>query len=165
MSEKINSKLTGDAELEFPNFNELPEIELYMDQVISYTEKLIQPFSCSPEEKLITSSIVNNYVKKGVINRPVNKKYSKEHLAPLIGLCILKQSFNLSTMSEFTKEYMPPNRIEEAYDAFVTYQKEVLQQVEKDMTDENKERLALKLMLLANTYKLAAERIISELTD
>ena len=73
-----------------PRWNELPEIELYMDQVIALMEKYLGVFY-DEENKTITPSIINNYVKLGLVPPPVKKRYSKIHLAYLLIICILKQ--------------------------------------------------------------------------
>lgn len=76
-------------------WHQLPEIELYMDQMISYIEDQVSRISFL-DEKLITPSMVNNYVKLGLIPKPNKKKYNKEHLAFLISITILKQVLPIS---------------------------------------------------------------------
>lgn len=58
------------AELEsynMPDWNDLPDIDLYMDQVITYLEKQLSVFSRNDDEKLITPAMINNYVKNEII--------------------------------------------------------------------------------------------------
>ncbi|NMA66074.1 MAG: DUF1836 domain-containing protein, partial [Clostridiaceae bacterium] len=62
-----------------PDWSLLPDIYLYMDQVITWLERQLGIFIQSEEEKLITPSMINNYVKNEVIPRPEQKKYSREH--------------------------------------------------------------------------------------
>ena len=71
-----------------PLWNELPELDLYMDQVIGLMEKYL---NASKKDKLITPSMINNYVKLGIMPPPQKKKYSKTHIAYLIIICSLKQ--------------------------------------------------------------------------
>lgn len=61
-----------------PLWNELPELDLYMDQIIVLMEKYL---GSTPKDKLITPSMINNYVKLGIIPSPTKKKYSKVHIA------------------------------------------------------------------------------------
>ena len=73
----------------FPKWTELPEIDLYMDQVITYiNEKLKDTYFY--DEKFITKAMINNYVKDGVLPRPNQKKYGREPLSRLIMICLLK---------------------------------------------------------------------------
>ena len=54
-----------------PRWHELPDIELYMDQVITLIEKYLSPLITLEKHTLLTSSMVNNYVKHGLIPAPV----------------------------------------------------------------------------------------------
>ncbi len=91
-----NSKAAGDA-LAFrcPRWAELPEIELYMDQLTGYINQVFAPLTGQEEGPVLTKAMVNNYVKQRVIGRPTNKKYNKEQLAQLIAICALKQVFSI----------------------------------------------------------------------
>ena len=61
-----------------PKWDELPDIELYMDQIISLLEKYLKIYyETLGAEKTITSSMINNYVKLGTIPPPIKKRYSK----------------------------------------------------------------------------------------
>lgn len=72
------------------SWEELPEIELYMDQVVTYLKRQLSMFVDNSTGNLITPSIINNYVKAGVTPRPVKKKYGKEQLSALLMACLLK---------------------------------------------------------------------------
>ncbi|WP_138268367.1 DUF1836 domain-containing protein [Anaerofustis stercorihominis] len=102
----------------FPRYNELPNIELYMDQVISFTEDVLEVFKINDKEKLITSSMVNNYVKQGLVSPPVKKKYTKHHIAYIIVVCSLKQILSISEICDLIKIQIDTYPIEEAYDYF-----------------------------------------------
>ena len=65
----------------FPTWSALPDIGLYMDQVMTLMERL---FGSAPGAGGITKSMVNNYVKAGLIRRPSGKKYDRDQLAQLI---------------------------------------------------------------------------------
>lgn len=83
-----------------PRWNELPDIELYMDQVIALMSKYMQGAACG-EEKQLTPSMVNNYVKMGLLPAPVKKKYSRSHLAHLMVICLMKQAVPMATIRRF----------------------------------------------------------------
>lgn len=72
----------------------LPELDLYMDQVITLMSKQLEPFSLEGE-RLLTPSMINNYVKDGVLPRPNQKKYGREHLSRLLIICMLKSVLSL----------------------------------------------------------------------
>lgn len=94
-NDRINSAgLTAYAP---PAWEQLPDLGLYMDQVITYMERqcrTLYPVAGS----ILTPSMVNNYVKCGLVRRPVGKKYDRAQLAQLMMLCILKQVASLEEM-------------------------------------------------------------------
>ena len=81
-----------------PAWEELPSIPLYMDQVILYLGESLELFQGEGEPSLLTSSMINNYVKNGLIPHPQKKKYAKEHLAGLMAVCMLKQVLSIQDM-------------------------------------------------------------------
>ena len=78
-----------------PRWNELPDLDIYMDQVLSLVARYLDGYP-DTDEKRLTSSMVNNYVKLGIMPAPRNKKYNREHLAHLIIICILKTVMPIS---------------------------------------------------------------------
>lgn len=68
-----------------------------MDQVITLMDRTFSPALPKGE---MTKSMVNNYVKVGLIPRPVGKKYDREHLAMLLMICVLKQALSMESISQ-----------------------------------------------------------------
>ena len=85
-----------DTILQLPRWEELPDFGLYMDQVIVLMERALA--GVLPKGEL-TKSMVNNYVKVGLIPRPAGKKYDREHLAMLLMSCILKQALSMDEIA------------------------------------------------------------------
>ena len=79
-----------------PQWELLPDIGLYMDQVITLMDRTFSPALPKGE---MTKSMVNNYVKVGMIPRPVGKKYDREHLAMLLMICVFKQALSMESIS------------------------------------------------------------------
>ena len=77
--------------LSLPRYNQLPNVTLYRDQVIEYIELWMEPLSICVEQPVITPSMINNYVKVGLVPAPVKKQYGREQIARLISICIFKQ--------------------------------------------------------------------------
>lgn len=100
-----------------PRWNELPDIELYMDQVVSIIEK---NFSCfvGDKNKIVTSTMINNYVKQKVVKPPKNKKYDRDHLAYLIPVCVLKQIMGISEICRGITLLLESYDIPQTYDIF-----------------------------------------------
>ena len=82
--------------IDLPQWELLPDIGLYMDQVITLMDRTFSPALPKGE---MTKSMVNNYVKVGMIPRPVGKKYDREHLAMLLMICVFKQALSMESIS------------------------------------------------------------------
>ena len=95
---------------DLPDWESLPRLGLYMDQVILLLTQYLGPLSRGEEDKPITASIINNYVRLKVMPPPVKKKYSQVHLASLIIICVLKQSLSISDIQRM----FPRDHSEEA---------------------------------------------------
>ncbi len=106
----------------FPRWDELPSLELYMDQVIIY---LTEQLSCLyfNDEKFITKSMVNNYVKTSIVKPPIKKHYRKSHIAYFIVVTILKRCYSMAQISELIEihTHMKDSSVEQAYDLFISW--------------------------------------------
>ncbi|HRX58708.1 MAG TPA: DUF1836 domain-containing protein [Eubacteriales bacterium] len=106
-----------------PDWDELPKIKLYMDQVIGLITQYLGFFVYDPtEEKLLTPSMVNNYVKMRLLPPPVKKKYGRKHIALLIMICTFKQSLSMAAVEQM----LPPDDEDEIradYERFVASHK------------------------------------------
>lgn len=81
-----------------PEWDALPDLGLYMDQVINYLERQIGLLFPPNREGTITSSMINNYVKANVIPRARSKKYGQEHIALLLAAFVLKKALTTQDM-------------------------------------------------------------------
>ncbi|MBQ3183193.1 MAG: DUF1836 domain-containing protein [Clostridia bacterium] len=79
-----------------PRWDELPDLELYMDQVISVLEKNLKIFIGDDSSKSVTPTMINNYVKQRLVRAPKNKRYDRGHIANLYIITLLKQIMSLS---------------------------------------------------------------------
>ena len=76
-----------------PGWNDLPLLELYMDQVIIIIEESLSPM-LPGIAKIITPTMINNYVKQKILPPTVKKKYNRKHLSEIIMITLLKTVFN-----------------------------------------------------------------------
>ncbi len=100
-----------------PRWNELPAIPLYMDQVIIVLDDSIGVFA-GPGENVVTSSMINNYVKQRLLNAPEKKRYARKHLAALIVISIMKKVLAMQEINHLIKICRRVYGIEKAYDLF-----------------------------------------------
>lgn len=78
--------------VKLPRWEELPNIELYKEQVVELLEQYLNPLDIRP----ITAAMINNYTKLNLIPAPVKKKYTRKHLAHIFIIALLKDVFEIS---------------------------------------------------------------------
>lgn len=101
-----------------PRTSELPELDFYMDQVISIMEKNLYLLSVDQNSKFITPAMINNYVKLGIIPPPKKKRYSKEHICYLFIITTLKTVIPIPAISQMIKNQTKNRTVYELYDIF-----------------------------------------------
>ncbi len=100
-----------------PRWEELPDLELYMDQVLSLIERYLG--NCPGfDRKGLTASMVNNYVKLGVMPPPVKKRYTRVHLAHLVMICLLKSSLPIEVIKKLLLRSVKQQGESAMYDEF-----------------------------------------------
>lgn len=106
-----------------PRWGDLPEFEVYMDQVIMLMQKYLGEYFGYLEDSVVTSSMINNYVKQKVMPAPKNKKYSRIHLSYLIIICMLKPVMSIQNIHDIIKYKLAEGDISSVLDWFVeTYE-------------------------------------------
>ena len=118
-----------------PRYSELPEIELYMDQLLSY----LKLHMLDGEREVITNTMINNYVKHGIVKAPVKKKYKKYHIAYLLAVLFLKKVYSLDEINKLVNIQINSTDIVEAYDTFCDeLEADIKSLVNKDETVKGK---------------------------
>ncbi|MBR1455914.1 MAG: DUF1836 domain-containing protein, partial [Oscillospiraceae bacterium] len=100
-----------------PRWAELPDLELYMDQVLSLIRRYLGAYP-GFDGKGLTASMVNNYVKMGVMPAPVRKKYTRSHLAHLLMICVLKASLPIADIQLLLARQLAGQEEAAFYDGF-----------------------------------------------
>jgi len=100
----INSIMESLEQIEFIKSEDLPEIELYMDQVTTFMDSRLRSTTRNPQEdKILTKTMINNYAKNDLLPSPEKKKYSKEHLLVLSLIYYLKGIMNFNDIDVLLK--------------------------------------------------------------
>ena len=154
----------------FPDYERFPDIELYMEQVITYLDRSLSIFSTSSMDKQITSSMINNYVKGQVISAPISKKYSKEHLALLEETYALKHVLTINEIKQILDVKYKDGNNADAFNQFKRLYGEKLDEASqttknalKNVDENDTEALtdiAVNLAAAANAYITIAKRIL-----
>ena len=156
-----------------PSWDNLPDLDLYMDQVISIIEKYLNIYiKVTGSDNLITPSMINNYVKLSIIPSPNKKKYSRVHLAYLLIICTLKQTLNMATIQKIIPVDLSYEEVKYTYNSFIENQhKAYLYVVENtravsnpilSFDGENNERindLVMQVAASANIFKILTDKI------
>lgn len=111
------------AEYHCPRWAQLPGIPLYMDQVVLVLDEWVGAFA---DERGVTSTMINNYVKQKLISPPEKKKYGREQLAMLVVLSIMKRVLSMSEIVALVELMTAEAGIEAAYDTFAEKLEEML---------------------------------------
>ncbi|HMM22827.1 MAG TPA: DUF1836 domain-containing protein [Selenomonadales bacterium] len=75
---------------------DIPDIDLYMDQMLTFLNGKLASLKRDPEDKLLTKTMINNYTKQQLLMPPKNKKYNKEHVLLLILIYQLKNVLSIT---------------------------------------------------------------------
>ena len=104
----------------YPKWQDIPNIDLYLDQVLLYVNQVCAPIS-PDKEKGLTASMVNNYVKHGYLTKPDKKKYQRKQIARLIAITTLKSVFSIQEIAQTLNTLQTQASSDQLYDAFVDY--------------------------------------------
>lgn len=148
------------------DWDDIPDIDLYMDQVIGYMQRQHMGFDVNEN---LTPAMVNNYVKQEVMPKANGKKYSREHIAYLTAIVLLKQVISVGETGTLLETQLENSGIEEFYEKYIScLDKEAIsvnEMICEQMTKEEMSELALDLAVSAYARKLACECILDMLDE
>lgn len=149
--------------IHIPRWNELPEIDLYLDQVVGYLEKYLEQYNANKDDKIITKTMINNYVKLGIMPAPEKKKYNREHIAYLMVICVLKQAYSISDIGKLISLTIQYFEISKAYNRFCANLEISVKNVFSRKEFPNVERMTEEQYLLKNVVQSIADKLYVEL--
>lgn len=107
---------------------EVPEIELYMDQVTTFMEQKLKNNNRYEDDKTLTKTMINNYTKNHLLPPPVKKKYSKNHIYLLIYIYYLKNFLSINDISvllaPLVEHFSEEDALENIYETIFKLEKE-----------------------------------------
>ena len=95
-SEFLADMLHKLAKLDYIRPGEIPNIDLYMDQVTTFMDTHLEATKRNEEDKILTKTMINNYAKNNLLPAPEKKKYSKEHVLTLLFIYYFKNLLSIS---------------------------------------------------------------------
>lgn len=98
----------------FPRYSEIPDVGLYLDQVVKYINDKLSPLGYAE----ITSNMVGNYVKKKYISAPVKKQYNVDQIVGLIIIFVAKSMLSIDKIQQTFAMHQQIGTVQESYDMF-----------------------------------------------
>lgn len=160
------------SKFSYKDYKELPDIDLYMDQVVTFLDKQLSIFQTSSLDKQITSSMINNYVKGEVVSAPISKKYNREHLALIQEVATLKQVLTIAEVKQiiderYRKEDLPKDEIFDHFKNLVSEKNKEAVDLTKSLLDNIEQNdlraltdLSVDLALTASAFISISKRIL-----
>lgn len=131
--------------LNYINPDEIPNIDLYMDQVTTFMNKHLASFKRYSEDKILTKTMINNYAKNNLLPPPVKKKYSKEHLLMLIFIYYYKGILSINDIQNVLapladKYFLAEDGIslEDIYTEIFSLEHQQIDILKKDLIEKHK---------------------------
>ena len=104
MEDLLNSIVESLDRIEHIKAEDIPDIELYMDQVTTFMDMHLKNSARNPQnDKILTKTMINNYAKNDLLPPPVKKKYSKDHVLLLIFIYYYKGILSISDIQELLR--------------------------------------------------------------
>lgn len=146
--ECLQSLIESIRKLDYIDPDEIPNIDLYMDQVTTFMDEHLKSSKRYTEDKLLTKTMINNYTKNDLLPSPNKKKYSKEHILLLIFIYYFKNILTISDIQHIfnplTEKYYGGSSqigLEAIYKEVFSYQKDQMDNLLKDVIKKyNKSR-------------------------
>ncbi len=123
---------------------DIPDIDLYMDQVTTFMSGRLKNSTRNPEEdKILTKTMINNYAKNDLLPPPVRKKYSKEHVMLLIFIYYYKGILSINdiqaVLKPITEEFFGKDQdfcLEDVYNEVFSMEAEEVEYLKQDVTEK-----------------------------
>ncbi len=138
--EWLKSLINNLKTIDYIDPNEIPNIDLYMDQVTTFMDKHLASSKRNQEDKLLTKTMINNYTKNNLLPSPNKKKYSKEHILILIFIYYFKNILSISDIQSIfaplTEKYFDNDQglgLEDIYNEVFSYEKDQMDSLIKDI--------------------------------
>ena len=136
-----NSILDSLDRIDYIRPDDIPDIELYMDQVTTFMDNRLKNAARNPEvDKILTKTMINNYAKNDLLPPPVRKKYSREHMLLLIFIYYFKGILSISdiqtVLKPITDRFFAGNeglKLETIYNEVFSLEREEVEVMKQDV--------------------------------
>ena len=144
-SDCLRSVLDKIKNIDYIRPEDIPNIELYMDQVTTFMDNHLESTKRYDSDKILTKTMINNYAKNDLLPPPVKKKYSKEHMLLLIFIYYFKNILSITDiqnlLTPLTEKYFNASdgmNLQDIYNEVFSFEKEQADRLAKDILVEYK---------------------------
>ena len=158
MDDRIKQQMMeATAELKLPAYHEIPNVGLYLEQTAKYISEYLEPL----QDVTITTSMISNYVKKGLVDNPIKKQYGREQIAYLLFIAVAKTVMSMENIGQLLMLQKRTYPSERAYEYFRREFENVMQYVFglKDEPAVIGEEVSDEKLLLRNVITAVAHKI------
>lgn len=141
----LNSILSSLERIDYIKPREIPNIDLYMDQVTTFMEEHLKASKRYPDDKILTKTMINNYAKNRLLPAPEKKKYSKEHMLLLIYIYYYKGILSITDIQHLleplTERYFHtggPLDMQSIYEEVFSLEKAQVEKMKADVIETYK---------------------------
>lgn len=135
-NEDLHQKLNRLQIIRLPRWTDLPDLALYMDQVVGYINQSLNALSLDE----ITAAMINNYVKKEIVAAPIKKRYTKSQIAQVLMIALLKTSFSIEEIKQLMTVEMVHRNEKQFYDYFILTFLAAIHQLDEDYSPYEQEK-------------------------
>ena len=155
----LNSILSSISRIDYIKPEDIPNIDLYMDQVTTYMDTQLSSSKRYEKDKILTKTMINNYAKNDLLPPPLKKKYSREHLLVLIFIYYFK---NLLTITDIQSLLKPITDIQALLkpitDTYFSSSENLsLEDIYNEVFHLEKEQVEILKEDIVNRYKISQE--------
>lgn len=141
----MNSIIKSVSRIDYIKPEDIPGIDLYMDQVTTFMESQLASSKRYPEDKILTKTMINNYAKNNLLPSPEKKRYSREHLLLLIFIYYFKNILSINDiqtlLNPITEKYFKSDSqldLTSIYNEVFSMEKNQIEYLTKDLLSRYK---------------------------
>ena len=141
----MNSIIKSVSRIDYIKPEDIPGIDLYMDQVTTFMESQLASSKRYPDDKILTKTMINNYAKNNLLPSPEKKRYSREHMLLLIFIYYFKSILSISDiqtlLNPITEKYFKSDSdmdLTAIYNEVFSMEKNQIEYLTKDLLSRYK---------------------------
>lgn len=139
-NDMLNNILESISQINYVKSSDIPNIELYMDQVTTFMDAQLESSKRYDNDKILTKTMINNYAKNNLLPPPIKKKYSKEHLIILTFIYYFKNILSIkdigTLLNPITDKYFHTDEsfnLSMLYDEVCSFEKDRMSTLQEDI--------------------------------